>query len=237
MEQRREEISGLKQMIKELREVDTNEELLFGRADNYKLYRTIFEGNEIEDFKNIVLNTIDFYLENRSIEKYDLEISCDDSIEVVETKFVSEYEKLMKNVNNEEGINSIDKETNLDKINFIYFKLEIPNSNTRIIVLKKFIKPQTTLRQAMKLKILGNKMQRVNEDILYLDNSVASFEYNGKFYIFDRNHFNSLFKFKDMYCKLIDNNSEKISECEFIDNPEAFIEKCKNNRSFCQENI
>ena len=159
MEQKGEEISGLKQMIKELREIDTNEELLFGRADNYKLYRTIFEGKEIEDFKNIVLNTIDFYLESRSIEKYDLEISCDDSIEVVETKFVNEYEKLIENVNNEEDINSIDKETN------------------------------------------------------------------------------SLFKFKDMYCKLIDNNSEKISKCEFIDNPEAFIEKCKNNRSFCQENI
>ena len=142
MEQKGEEISGLKQMIKELREIDTNEELLFGRADNYKLYRTIFEGKEIEDFKNIVLNTIDFYLESRSIEKYDLEISCDDSIEVVETKFVNEYEKLIENVNNEEDINSIDKETNLDKINFIYFKLEIPNSNTKIIVLKKFIKPQ-----------------------------------------------------------------------------------------------
>ena len=62
MEQKGEEISVLKQMIKELREIDTNEELLFGRADNYKLYRTIFEGKEIEDFKNIVLNTIDFYL-------------------------------------------------------------------------------------------------------------------------------------------------------------------------------
>lgn len=193
MEQKGEEISNLKQVIKKLRESKTNEELLFGRADNYKLYRTIFEGNEIKDFKNIVLNTIEFYLENRSIEKYDLEVSCDDSIEIVDTKFVKEYETLIEKANNEANKNSINKDTNLDKINFIYLKLEIPNSETKIVILKKFIKPQTTLRQAMKLKILGDKMQRVNEDILYLDNSVASFEYNGKFYIFDRNYFNSLF--------------------------------------------
>ena len=89
----------------------------------------------------------------------------------------------------------------------------------------------------MKVKMLGEKMKRVKEDILYLDSLVSCFEYNGKFYIFDRNHFNSLFKFREMYCRLIDNNSSEICETEFIDNPEAFIEKCKNNRTFCKKNI
>ena len=68
MEQK--EISKLKQLIKELKEADTNEELLFGRADNYKLYKTIFEGDEIQELKVILLNTIEYYLDNRNIEKY-----------------------------------------------------------------------------------------------------------------------------------------------------------------------
>lgn len=237
MKQKGEEVSNLKQIIKELQDSDTNEELLFGRGDNYKLYKTIFEGDEIEELKAIVLDTIEYYLDNRSMEKYDLEISCDDSIDVVDTKIVEEYERLLENVNNEENINKINEETNFDKINFIYLKIEKPNSDIKIVIFKKFIKPQTALRKAMRVKMLGEKMKRVKEDILYLDSLVSCFEYNGKFYIFDRNHFNSLFKFRDMYCRLIDNNSTKIGECEFIDNPEAFIEKCKNNRTFCKKNI
>ncbi len=229
-----EEISKLKRLIKELKGTNTNEELLFGRADNYKLYKTIFEGDEIQELKNVLLNTIEYYLENRNIEKYDLEISFDDSIDVVDTSTVKEYERLLENINKEENIN---KGTNFDKINFIYFKIEKPNSNIKITIFKKFIKPQNTLRKSMKFKLLGEKMKRVKEDILYLDGLVSCFEYNGKFYIFDRNHFNSLFKFREMYCRLIDDNSSEICECEFIDDPKTFIEKCKNNRTFCKKNI
>ena len=235
MEQK--EISKLKQLIKELKEADTNEELLFGRADNYKLYKTIFEGDEIQELKVILLNTIEYYLDNRNIEKYDLEISCDDSIDVVDTEAVEEYEKLLENINNERSINKISEETSFDKINFIYFKIEKPNSDIKITIFKKFIKPQNALRKSMKVKLLGEKMKRVKEDILYLDGLVSCLEYNGKFYIFDRNHFNSLFKFRETYRKLVDDNSNEICKSEFIDDPEAFIEKCKNNRTFCKKNI
>lgn len=140
-------------------------------------------------------------------------------------------------MNNEGSINKINEETSFEKINFIYFKIEKPNSDIKIVIFKKFIKPQNALRKAMRVKMLGEKMKRVKEDILYLDSLVSCFEYNGKFYIFDRNHFNSLFKFREMYCRLIDNNSSEICETEFIDDPEAFIEKCKNNRTFCKKNI
>ena len=237
MEKKDEDISNLKQIIKELQNSDTNEDLLFGRGDNYKLYKTIFEGDEIQELKSILLNTIEYYLDNRNMEKYDLEISCDDSIDIVDTKIVEEYGRLLENVNNEESINKINEETSFEKINFIYFKIEKPNSDIKIVIFKKFIKPQNALRKSMKVKMLGEKMKRVKEDILYLDSLVSCFEYNGKFYIFDRNHFNSLFKFREMYCRLIDNNSSEICETEFIDDPEAFIEKCKNNRTFCKKNI
>lgn len=237
MEKKDEDIANLKQIIKELQNSDTNEDLLFGRGDNYKLYKTIFEGDEIQELKSILLNTIEYYLDNRNMEKYDLEISCDDSIDIVDTKIVEEYGRLLENVNNEGSINKINEETSFEKINFIYFKIEKPNSDIKIVIFKKFIKPQNALRKSMKVKMLGEKMKRVKEDILYLDSLVSCFEYNGKFYIFDRNHFNSLFKFREMYCRLIDNNSSEICETEFIDDPEAFIEKCKNNRTFCKKNI
>lgn len=237
MKQENEEILKLKQLIKELKETDTNEELLFGRADNYKLYRTLFEGNEIKELKNILLSTIEYYLENRYIENYDLEISGDNSIDILDSEVVEEYERLLKDINNNEGINKINKETNLDKINFIYLKIEKVNSDIKIIIFKKFIKPQNVLRKSMKVKLLGDKMERVKEDILYLDSLVSCFECNGKFYIFDRNHFNSLFKFREMYSRLIDSNSEVVCNSEFIDNPEKFIERCKKNRTFYKENI
>lgn len=149
MEKKDEDISNLKQIIKELQNSDTNEDLLFGRGDNYKLYKTIFEGDEIQELKSILLNTIEYYLDNRNMEKYDLEISCDDSIDIVDTKIVEEYGRLLENVNNEGSINKINEETSFEKINFIYFKIEKPNSDIKIVIFKKFIKPQNALRKAM----------------------------------------------------------------------------------------
>lgn len=231
-------ILGLKNIITSFEKNETNEYLYWGRNDNFNIYKTLFEGEEITEFKNMVLNTIKYSISHKEICKYDLEVSCDDVIEVIKANKVENYEIINHKVR-EEDIIVLNNDVRLDKLNFIFFRMtmEINNEIKQITIIKKFNKPRTVLQQAMKLGWLGDKMKRIYDDIIYLDNQVDAFEYDGQFYVFNRNNFNTIFKFKDMYCKLIDKSSEFIAESDFINDPDAFIEKCKENRTLCEKNI
>lgn len=226
----------LKNVIKKFKESETNEEILWGKNSNYKLYKTIFEGNEIKELKDNVINTIEYALENRSISNYDLECSFDETIEIFPTINVENYNLVNERIN-ENSIESIDENTKIENLNFIVLRLSIPgeDENKNITIIKKFNKPQTVLRQAMRLVWLGNRMKKVEQDVIYLDNQVDAFEYDGNFFILNRDKFNSIFKFRDMYCKLIDNTSDFIIETGFIDNPEEFMNKCKMNGHYVKK--
>ena len=86
MEQMEEKNKKLRKIKKKIKDENTNYELLFGRSDNYKLFKTIFEKDEIQDFKNIVLDTLDLKLKDSCIEDYEIDISKDGSIESLEVR-------------------------------------------------------------------------------------------------------------------------------------------------------
>ena len=226
----------LKNVKKKKKNKGTNEYLYWGDNRNYKLYRTIFEGAEIKEFKESVINTIEFALENRVIKNYDLECSFDDVIECCPSIDVENYQVINDKIAAEE-VASIDQKTNLEKINFIIFKLCISDNGEEkeLTIVKKFNKPSTVLKQAMRFAWLGDRMKKIEEDVIYLDGQVDAFEYDGNFFILNRDKFNSIFKFRDMYCKLIDNKEEFIIETDFIDNPEEFINKCKDNGHYVKK--
>ena len=226
----------LKNVIEEFKKKGTNEYLYWGDNRNYKLYKTIFEGAEIKEFKESVINTIEFALENRAIKNYDLECSFDDVIECCPSIDVEKYQIINNKITAEE-VASIKQKTNLEKINFIIFKLCISDNGEEkeLTIVKKFNKPATVLKQAMRFAWLGDRMKKIEEDVIYLDGQVDAFEYDGSFFILNRDKFNSIFKFRDMYCKLIDNKEDFIIETDFIDNPEEFINKCRNNGHYVKK--
>ena len=224
----------LKNVIRNFKENETNEEILWGKNSSFKLYKTIFEGNEIKELKRNVINTIEHALENRSMSNYDLECSFDESIETFPATKVENYNLINERIN-DNAIENIDENTNIENLNFIVLRLSIPRTDEKITIIKKFNKPQTVLRQAMRLVWLGNRMKKVKQDVIYLDNQVDAFEYDGNFFILNRDKFNSIFKFKDMYCKLIDNTSDFIIETGFIDKPEDFMNKCKMNGHYVKK--
>ncbi len=219
----------LKNVIDEFKNNDTNEYLYWGNNRNYKLYRTIFEGSEIKEFKQRIISTIELALENRVINNYDLECSFDDVIELYPSKDVENYNIINEKIKKDE-VADIKQETNLENMNFNIFRMKANYGEEKeITIIKKFNKPGMVLKQAMKFAWLGDRMKKIDEDVIYLDGQVDAFEYDGSFFILNRDRFNSIFKFKDMYCKLIEAKEEFIVEANFIDNPEKFIKKCKEN--------
>ena len=229
-------IEELKEIISKFKNGNTNEYLYWGDNRNYKLYKTIFEETEIKEFKDGVLNTLEYAVENRAIERYDFECSSDDTIEFCSAEDVDKYSVINEKITTED-IKVIDRDTKIENMNFIIFRLSVSENGEEkyLTIVKKFYKPATAFRQAMKYAWLGDKMKKVEEDIIYLDEQVDAFEYDGKFFIINRDKFNSIFKFRDMYCKFIDDNTDIITNTNIIDSPEIFIDKCKNNGHYIKK--
>lgn len=229
-------VNELTNLINEFKNKECQMYLYWGNNTNYKLYNTLFKEEELKDFKNIVLNTIEEALKNRVISNYDIECSADDVIEVYPSDTIEKYKEVEQRIKNEE-ILSIGSKTNLERVNFIVFKLCIDTDEEEkvITVIKRFNKPSTVFKQALKYRIIGNEMKRIKEDVIYLDEQVDAFEYNNTFYILNRNKFNTIFKFRDEYYKLIDNKEDYIKNTHFIDNPEDFLNKCKDNANYVKK--
>ena len=231
-----EKANELKTVISEFKNNNTNEYLFWGDNRNYKLYKTIFEEEEIKDYKESIINTIELLLNEREITQYDLDCSFDDTIECYSAIDVKNYQVINDKIDAEE-VTNISKKTDLDKVNFIIFKICI-NDNLKekeLTIIKRFNKPSTVLRQGMRFSLVGDKMKRIDDDVIFLDGQIDAFEYGDIFYIIDRQKFNSIFKFRDMYCKIIDEKEAFIKEKELIDNPEEFINICKNNGHYVKK--
>ena len=179
----------LKNVIDEFKNNDTNEYLYWGNNRNYKLYRTIFEGSEIKEFKQRIISTIELALENRVINNYDLECSFDDVIELYPSKDVENYNIINEKIKKDE-VADIKQETNLENMNFNIFRMKANYGEEKeITIIKKFNKPGMVLKQAMKFAWLGDRMKKIDEDVIYLDGQVDAFEYDGSFFILNRDRF------------------------------------------------
>ena len=63
--------------------------------------------------------------------------------------------------------------------------------------------------------------------MLIIGPNAEAFNLDGNFYILNRNYFNSMLKFKDIYCKVLDDHEEEIAESALLDDAKAFVEDCK----------
>ena len=177
-----EKANELKTVISEFKNNNTNEYLFRGDNRNYKLYKTIFEEEEIKDYKESIINTIELLLNEREITQYDLDCSFDDTIECYSAIDVKNYQVINDKIDAEE-VTNISKKTDLDKVNFIIFKICI-NDNLKekeLTIIKRFNKPSTVLRQGMRFSLVGDKMKRIDDDVIFLDGQIDAFEYGDIF--------------------------------------------------------
>ena len=204
-----------------------------GKKHLYKTWMLVCKNKDITDTLFETLNNMEKSINERTMAKYDLDVSTDESIQVVK------MEKVVNNKELEEALtleytqeNTINNSLDYNKFDFMYVRLSDNNTeNPRlpITILKKHLKYPTKLKGAKSFIINGSEAKVFDARLLIIGSNVDAFGVDNYFYILNRNNFNTIMNFKDLYYKVVDENINAIVESELFDKPEEFIEECRNN--------
>lgn len=223
---------------KNINEKHIQKDIMFVKktTSNKQLYKTWMLSCNDEDISEVLeetLNNIEIITNKRIIDKYDLELSIDETIQVIEKIKVINYTKLEEALTIEYTENNIISEnTDYDKLDFIFIKISDnvdENSRDPLVILKKHIKSPAKFKGTRSFLFNGKQAKAFNKPLLIIGSNVEAFNVGKYFYITNRDNFNSMLKFKDVYYKIVDDNIEEIKQAELFDNTKNFIEDCRNN--------
>lgn len=184
--------------------------------------------NTVEQSLKSVLKYIEKSLETT---RYDLDLANDDKIQVIEKENVINSNailNLITDILNEE--NTMTDKVNFSSLDFIVIKLCSPEESIDDLYLfKKCMHFSAKFRDAMKYTLNGKVLKTYDEEILTIGTNVETILYKNFFYIFNRNSFNSMFDYRDLFYKVIDENTEQIVKLELFEEAKEFINDCRND--------
>lgn len=201
-----------------------------GRKKVYVGYNALISKYDIMDTIKSSFNYIENELNKRSFEQYDLELSIDDTVQIVgkdkvinHTNVISEIAECIRDKR------ILDSDVKMQNIDFITMQLYSKSKNESIYLFQKYIHPTSKYKRTFKFLLNGKEAKPITEDIITLNPVVDAFLYNDKFYILNRKNFNTIFNFKDIFNKVINDNMEKIKKSDLFESVDKFLEDCMDD--------
>ena len=199
----------------------------------YKTWMLLCRNQDIEEMLEETLSNIEKVTQERTIDHYDLELSTDDTVQVIEEEKVINYPQLTDSITVDyTDDNTINENTDYDKLDFVVVKIS-DNSEEEpkpaITMLKKHLKSPAKFKGTKRFVFNGREALAFDKPLLVIGSNVEAFHVAGYFYITNRDNFNTMLNFKDVYYKIVDDNVEQIKRAELFDNADDFIADCRNN--------
>lgn len=186
------------------------------------------------DIKNTVIKSLDnliAIISKRKIDEYDLELSADNSVQTVSVDKVIHFEEIVKQITTVLTDENTLKDSNIfDKIDFDIIQITLPDYDVgKIFLCKKHINLAGKFKESTRYTFNGEEFKVLKDEILVFGTNVESIELDDYFYVVNRNSFNSMFDYKDVYTKVIEENTKAIQQSNIVDNADQFIEDCKTD--------
>lgn len=196
-----------------------------------KRYNGLMLKTTVKDIKQVVLDSIAFLsheFDKRTLDIYDLEISIDDSTQMVKREDVIYGEEIIKEIKVEYTEDTVvSKNTDLSKIDFIVIQIYFQNKS--IYFFKKYIKQSSAYKKSHKYTLSGSVLKPFTEEIITINCSVDALLLEDMYYIFNRNSFNSIFAYKDVFAKILAENTPMIRESGLLTETEKFVSDCESD--------
>lgn len=207
----------------------------FTKSNEYNTHKFNASGKEIKKISDDIFKNLKKCIENKVIENYDLEVSTDDTLQVISKEKVEQYQYIEKYITTNSKITpQIDKTTNIDKFKFYVTKIVFVDNGIRkeIEVFRRYTKTPKRFKKAFTYRFDGDELKSFDEKLISIDSEIDAFLIDGYFYVINRNSFNSIFKFTDFYEKVIEDKKVKFMNCGLIEDSNMMIEICKNDGRF-----
>lgn len=229
-----EEIKKLGELLLGKIENTSNKLVLFEQTYSKNKYKAYFLQENEAVVNKLVKKSVEnilALLPKRNICKYQFDISEEAVIQTIDEKDVINGKIILDDMAITDNLKFVDDKTNFDKFKFavLDIALEIDEKKERVVLFKKYHQPAATFKESYKYVITGKIMKEIIKPILSFDSQVDAFFYKNTYYVINRNSFNSIFKFKDLFIKVVDNNIEAIKALEILQDEDGFIDICKND--------
>lgn len=199
-----------------------------------------YKGNQLNASEINVNKITESYLENllkvikkRRMENFDLEVSCDETVQILSNSLITEREVIEKIITNDEKISPpISKEVNFDSFDFVINRIVIAENEDckkQLTLFRKYNKLTTNFKNSYKYHFVGKEIKELTSKILSFDGIVDAFELDGYYYVLNRNAFNSIFNYTDVFERIIEDNTDLVCKYKLFSEPEKFINDCKND--------
>lgn len=210
------------------------------RKDKYRTYQINFSNENSLQIARAYLKTVCDILDKREIEKYDFELNRKDTIQKLESSLVLESENINSIIKIDDNTPFVSKKTNFKILDFVVIRFYLKDNNQikTLTLYSKYKQPAKKFKKSFRYCFLDNEIKELNSDILYFDGLVDAFEIDNNYYIINDKAFNSIFDFKEGFNKIIESKRLEIVSRGFLDNPNKFINDCKNdgryNKRLCK---
>ena len=199
-----------------------------------KRYKGLMLKTKLDDIKPVLVDSFAFLskeLDKRTLDNYDLEISIDDSTQMLKRTDVIHGEEILNQITvHYTNDNVVSENTDLSKIKFIV--IQIFADEKSMYIFKKYVQPTTAYKTSQKYILSGGLLKPFTDEIITITSFVDALLLNDYYYVFNRNAFNSIFAYKDVFSKILSENSGMICKCGLLSEPDKFISDCESDSRY-----
>lgn len=193
----------------------------------------VCRNQDVTDMIKETIENMKIVCEKRKVDNYDLELSTDDTIQVIEEEKVLNYPQLINCLSvNYTDENVVSDETDYNEFGYVVIKISDnseKNAKHPITILKKHFKSPAKFKGTKSFIFNGKQAEVFEKQLLVIGSNIDAINIDNFFYIVNRDTFNTMLNFKDFYYKVIDENTENIVQAELFDDVETFISDCRND--------
>ncbi len=194
-------------------------------------YRGKMLKTEIEDAKSVIIDSLTLIIneiEKRTLDAYDLDISVDDSTQMVDKSDVIHSDEVLSQITIKyTDDNVVSKNTDLSKIDFMVIQVDVQGKS--LYIFKKYTHQSTAYRTSQKYVLSGGLLKPFRDEIITINSSVDAFLLGDTYYVFNRNIFNSIFAYSDVFIKILHANSQMICDSGLLADPAQFVDDCESD--------
>lgn len=169
-------------------------------------------------------------IKHRSFEKYDLELSIDETVQIVDKDKVLNCKYIIDEISGsiEDG-RILEEKFNMNSINFIVMQLYSSKMDKSIYFYQRYVHPTSKYKRTYKFTLNGKEAIAIKKDIITLNPIVDAILLEDKFYILNRKSFNTIFSFKDVFHKIISDSSQDIKDTGLFVSSDLFLKECSDD--------
>lgn len=224
-------ISNYRQALLDDKKIEVNTMLVDQNNQRKNRYKGLILKLGISDIRSVVVKSLEYLaheLTQKTLGVYDLEISIDDVIQTEKKERVVHGEEILEQLSVKyTSINTVQEDTDLSKIKFVVIQLYY--QERALFLFQKYTQPSTALKTSEKYMFFGGQLKPYDGKIITLNYTVDAFLLDETYYILNRNAFNSIFSYKDVLRRILEENSETIINSRLIQNSDCFIRDCESD--------